>query len=264
MQRRQFAAHHKQASTHTILFSGRGGGWQTVIMWKPNWACTTCGMLSSRRYSVQRHIRNLHRGNGLEVPYVDYMEGRLTGIYKPDSSKQQQSSLKYSTYLDTCYGATTRLNAYSNPFMPYRSSEMLFPSVSSTSHSDQSYKAMKPSSSAPPSEDLVSQMTTEYCREFARGLARKALSITSVPHPNLQSSIIQGGLGNSILGIRQNEDIFGYRFEICKHCLFTDPLEVRFGEDGTNNNNNNNYDEDAVVARIERKHYCDPKLVASN
>ena len=126
---------------------------------------------------------------------------------------------------------------------------------------------MKPSSSAPPSEDLVSQITTEYCREFARGLARKALSITSVPHPNLQSSIIQGGLGNSILGIRQNEDIFGYRFEICKHCLFTDPLEVRFGEDGTKNNNNNNDDnddEEAVVARIERKHYCDPKLVASN
>jgi len=110
-------------------------------------------------------------------------------------------------------------------------------------------------------------MTTEYCRELARGLARKALSTTTIPNPNLQSSIIQGGLGNSILGIRQNEDIFGYRFEICKHCLFTDPLEVRFGEDGTKNNNNNNddnYDEDAVVARIERKHYCDPKLIASN
>ena len=155
MQRRQFAAHHKQASTHTMLFSGRGGGWQTLIMWKPNWASTTCGMLSSRRYSVQRHIRNLHRGNGLEVPYVDYMEGRLTGIYKPASSKQQQSSLKYSTYLDTFYGATTGLNAfssYSNSFMPYRRSEVYgYPSVSSTSYSDQSYKALKTSSSAPPS-----------------------------------------------------------------------------------------------------------------
>ena len=258
-----------------MLFSGRGGGWQTLIMWKPNWACTTCGMLSSRRYSVQRHIRNLHRGNGLEVPYVDYMEGRLTGIYKPASSKQQQSSLKYSTYLDTFYGATTGLNAssfssYSNSFMPYGRSELYgYPSVSSTSYSDQSYKAMKPSSSAPPSEDLLSQMTTEYCREFARGLARKALS-TTILEPNLQSSIIQGSLGNNaILGIPQKQDIFGYRFEICEHCLFTDPLEVRFGEDGTNNNNNNNNnndndDEEAVVARIERKHYCDPKLIASN
>ena len=41
------------------------------------------------------------------------------------------------------------------------------------------------------------------------------------------------------------------------------PLEVRFGEDGTKNNNDND-DEEAVVARIERKHYCDPKLIASN
>ena len=267
MQRCQFAARHKQASTHTILCSGRGGGWQTVIMWKPNWACTTCGMLSSRRYSVQRHIRNLHRGNGLEVPYVDYMEGRVTGIYNPNSSKQQQSSPKYSTYFDNFYGATTRLNAfssYSNSFMPYRRSEVYgYPSVSSTSYSDQSYKALKISSSAPPSQDLVSQMTTEYYREFARGLARKALSVT-ISQPNLQSSVIQGGLGNyPIPGIQQNEDIFGYRFEICKHCLFTDPLEVRFGKDGTKNINNENDDNDDVVARIEQKHYCDP-LVASN
>jgi hypothetical protein len=212
VQRRQFAAHHEQASTHTILFSGRGGGWHTVIMWKPNWACTTCGMLSSRRYSVQRHIRNLHGGNGLVVPYVDYLEGRLTGIYKPDSSKQQQSSLKYSTYLDTFYGATKGLNAssfssYSNSFMPYKRSEVYgYPSVSSTSYSDQSYKALKTSSSAPTTEDLVSQMTTEYCLEYARGLARKALSAatTTTPHPNLQSSLIQdGGPGNnSILDVQ--------------------------------------------------------------
>ena len=240
-------------------------------MWKPNWACTTCGMLSSRRYSVQRHIRNSHRGNGLEVPYVDYMEDRLTGIYKPDSSKLQQSSLKYSSYLDTFYAATTGLNAssfssYSNSFMPYRRSEVYgYPSVSSTSYSDQSYKALKTSSSAPPSEELVSQMTTEYCRELARGLARKALSTATILEPNLQSSAIQGGLGNNpILGIPQKQDIFGYRFEICEHCLFTDALEVRFGEDGTNNNNNNDDEEEAVVGRIERKHYCDPKLIASN
>ena len=155
------------------------------------------------------------------------VEGRLTGIYKPNSSKQQQSSPKDSTFFDTFYGATTRLNAssfspYSNPSMSYRSSEVLFPSVHRPFYSNQSYKAMKPSSSATPSPPLVSQMTNEYCLELARGLARKALSVTTTPHPNLQSSIIQGGLGNSpIPGIQQNEDIFGYRFEICRHSLLT-------------------------------------------
>ena len=86
--------------------------------------------------------------------------------------------------------------------MPYRRSEVYgYPSVSSTSYSDQSYKALKTSSSAPPS-DLLSQMTTEYCRELARGLARKALSTTTILEPNLQSSVIQGSLGNNaILGI---------------------------------------------------------------
>jgi hypothetical protein len=63
----------------------------------------------------------------------------------------------------------------------------------------------------------------------------------------------------------KKEDVFGYRFEICKDCLSTEALEVRFGKDGTkdNNNNNNNGAVD-VVARIEQKHECDPKLVASN
>jgi hypothetical protein len=33
---------------------------------------------------------NLHGGNGLEVSFVDYMEGRLTGIYNQNHPKQQQ------------------------------------------------------------------------------------------------------------------------------------------------------------------------------
>jgi hypothetical protein len=161
--------------------------------------------------------------------------------------------------------------------MPY-----MRPSFRRNSYSDQSYKGMKPSSSsasAPP-QDLLSQMTTEYCREFARELARKAVSditttTTTIPGSNLQSSIIQGGLGNNhILGVhkqQQQEDVFGYRFEICKDCLSMEPLQVKFGKDGTKDNNsnrnsNNNNDDpvDDVVARIEQKHTCDPKLVASN
>jgi hypothetical protein len=256
-------------------------------MWKPNWACTTCGMLSSRRYSVKRHIINLHGGNGIEVPYVDYMQGRLTGIYNQNHPKQQQrqSSSKYSTFLDTFYNTTRSPDnassffsssyspyPYSNPFvMPYMGH-----SFRSNSYSDQSYKGMKPSTSsasasAPP-QDLL---TTEYCREFARELARKAVSAitttttTTIPGSNLQSSIIQGGLGNNhILGVQhkqqQQEDVFGYRFEICKDCLSMEPLQVKFGKDGTKDNNNNDDPVDDVVARIEQKHTCDPKLVASN
>jgi hypothetical protein len=258
-------------------------------LWKPNWACTTCGMLSSRRYSVKRHIINLHGGNGFDIPFVDYMQGRLIGIYKPDDSKQQQSSAKYSTFFDTFYRATKRLDAsssffsssYSNPFiMPYMRSEVYrYPSAKSNFYSEQSYKGMKPSSTSSsssatpaPSQDLVSQMTTEFCLEYVKELARKAVSAatstTTTPQPNMQSSLIQGGLGNnSILDVqnKQEEDVFGYRFKICKDCLLTHPLQVRYGKDGTKDNSNNDDDDTAdVVARIEQKHVCDPQLVASN
>ena len=92
---------------------------------------------------------NLHRGNGLEVRYVDYMEGRLTGVYKSNDSKQQQkSSSKYRTYFDSFYGATKRLvdasssffsSPYSNnPFiMPYTRSQVYhrYPSIRSNNNS---------------------------------------------------------------------------------------------------------------------------------
>jgi hypothetical protein len=62
---------------------------------------------------------NLHGGNGIEVSFVDYMQGRLTGIYKQNYSSQQQSSSKHSTYFDTFYNTTRNLYApgfFSSPY----------------------------------------------------------------------------------------------------------------------------------------------------
>jgi hypothetical protein len=52
-------------------------------MSKPNWACSGCGMYSSRRWSVERHILNLHGGISNVVPFVDYLVGRKSGFYLP-------------------------------------------------------------------------------------------------------------------------------------------------------------------------------------
>jgi hypothetical protein len=52
-------------------------------MSKPNWACSDCGMDSSRRWSVERHILNLHNGNSEVVPFVDYLVGRQSGFHLP-------------------------------------------------------------------------------------------------------------------------------------------------------------------------------------
>jgi hypothetical protein len=52
---------------------------------KPKWACANCGMYSSRRYSVKRHIQNSHGGGAFLVSFVDYLVGRQAGHYLPSS-----------------------------------------------------------------------------------------------------------------------------------------------------------------------------------
>jgi hypothetical protein len=58
------------------------------MVYKPNWACTDCGMSSSRRESVIRHIANprIHNGRAQAIPYTDYLVGVRNGIYSPSTA----------------------------------------------------------------------------------------------------------------------------------------------------------------------------------
>jgi hypothetical protein len=72
---------------------------------KPRWACALCGMYSSRKYSVKRHIINLHNGIGNIVSFIDYIAGRRHGIYYPNQIpnylfKQAQTTAPKTTPLD--------------------------------------------------------------------------------------------------------------------------------------------------------------------
>jgi hypothetical protein len=58
---------------------------------KPNWVCQSCGMWSSRKYSVQRHIDNKHYGYGSVIPYLEYFVGRQSGFYAPSSPPLHRS-----------------------------------------------------------------------------------------------------------------------------------------------------------------------------
>jgi hypothetical protein len=55
----------------------------TIQLKKPIWACSGCGMHSSRKYSVKRHIQNIHGGGADLISYTDYIIGRKSGIYLP-------------------------------------------------------------------------------------------------------------------------------------------------------------------------------------
>jgi hypothetical protein len=72
-------------------------------MSKPNWACSVCGMYSSRRWSVERHILNLHDGIGNVVPFVDYLVGRKSGFYLPKFRPNfvRKNATKTVTLMDT-------------------------------------------------------------------------------------------------------------------------------------------------------------------
>jgi hypothetical protein len=72
-------------------------------MSKPNWACSSCGMYSSRRWSVERHILNLHDGSGNVVPFVDHPIGRKSGFYLPKFNPifVKKNATKTVTVMDT-------------------------------------------------------------------------------------------------------------------------------------------------------------------
>ena len=55
---------------------------------KPNWVCSNCGMWSTRKFSVKRHITNQHNGNAFLVPYIDYLVGRQSGLYPPSAQPE--------------------------------------------------------------------------------------------------------------------------------------------------------------------------------
>lgn len=52
---------------------------------KANWSCTACGMYSGRRYCVQRHIDNIHKGKANAIPFIEYIVGRREGLYPPNA-----------------------------------------------------------------------------------------------------------------------------------------------------------------------------------
>jgi hypothetical protein len=72
-------------------------------MSKPNWACSSCGMYSSRRWSVERHILNLHDGISNVVPFVDYLIGRRSWFYLPKFRPTfvKKNATKTVTVMDT-------------------------------------------------------------------------------------------------------------------------------------------------------------------
>jgi hypothetical protein len=76
--------------------------WQNTVLhcaaakMKANWCCTTCGMYSSRRSSVERHVKNLHKGQRIAIPFIEYLVARRNGLYPPGQRPAYGASTKAS------------------------------------------------------------------------------------------------------------------------------------------------------------------------
>ena len=61
-----------------------------------------CGMYSSRKYSVKRHIANLHNGLAPIVSFVDYLAGRRqTTYYFPNPIPSYLAKQQFQTQTAT-------------------------------------------------------------------------------------------------------------------------------------------------------------------
>jgi hypothetical protein len=71
----------------------------SAALMKANWSCTACGMYSGRRYCVQRHIDNIHKGKANAIPFVEYLVGRREGLYPPNA-RPSYGSAKQRTVME--------------------------------------------------------------------------------------------------------------------------------------------------------------------
>ena len=53
-------------------------------------------MYSGRRSSVERHVKNLHKGKGIAIPFIEYLVGRRNGLYSPGQQPTYGTSTKAS------------------------------------------------------------------------------------------------------------------------------------------------------------------------
>jgi hypothetical protein len=66
-----------------------------------NWVCASCAQHFSRRYTANRHDRNLHEGKGIIVSILDYVVGRISGQFQSknplESRRDKQNGLLFGS-----------------------------------------------------------------------------------------------------------------------------------------------------------------------
>jgi hypothetical protein len=129
-----------------------------------------------------------------------------------------------------------------------------YPPTSYSPHCyDELNKIDKSSSASASPPDLMTIMKTGFASELGRRLGHNLLYPSQANRHSFNTNTINKVSQYSLYPFPTigSDEIFGYRFQICKYCLLIDPLVVCYSGDDKS-------------ARIEYKHACNPILVASN
>jgi hypothetical protein len=63
-----------------------------------NYVCTICAQDFTRKTSANRHNTNLHQGRAVIVTFVEYIVGRVSGIYQAADPRQDRRKAKKNSY----------------------------------------------------------------------------------------------------------------------------------------------------------------------
>ena len=222
----------------------------------PGWICVTCEKPFPRKWNAERHVYTQHPDESAQiVSLVDYLVGRLSGVYMASSRMRAPppnlGQVEPSTNIFDFLQHVSPLHAAEYTKRPVAAVQ----TRKSATHLQEILHIFEPDERYKHGKSLTQSMTREFGLELARQLARNDLNqqrqqpVSATPE---QLRLTPFSSSNFLIPTGNENEIFGFRGHMCSKCLMKEHLAVSYSID-------NHTD-----ARVEVKHHCMPDLLAYN
>ncbi|MFZ0897267.1 MAG: hypothetical protein WAZ77_22415 [Candidatus Nitrosopolaris sp.] len=221
----------------------------------PGWICVVCEKPFTRRWNAQRHVSMQHPDESAEfVTLVDYLAGRLSGVYMASSRMRAPppnlGQVRPGTNIFDFLQHVSPSHAAQYTKQPVAAVQ----ARKRATHLQDILHIFEPHERYKQGESLTQSMTREFGLELARQSARNVTNqqiqrpVSATP----EQLRLTHFSSNFLIPAGNQNAIFGFRGHMCSKCLMKEHLAVSYSID-------NHTD-----ARVEVKHYCRPDLLAYN
>ena len=222
----------------------------------PGWICVTCEKPFARKWNAERHVYTQHPDESAQIAsWVDYLVGRLSGVYIASSRKRAPppnlGQVKPSTNVFDFLQHVRPSHAAEYTKRPVGAVQ----TRKSATHLQDILHIFEPHEGYKHSESLTQRMTREFGLELARQSARNVInqqiqrSVSATPE---QLRLTPFSSSNFLTPTGNENEIFGFRGHMCSKCLMKEHLAVSYSIDNPTD------------ARVEVKHQCRPDLLVYN